>query len=423
MARFVRRRWLTGAKATVLAAVVACWFVACGGGGGGAGPTPPAPAGWVRDPANPLAFPGLAPSPATTYETAIADPSVDHDPATGTFRAWFSTTVLDRAQPGAPGRIVIKHATSSDGRVWNVQATPVLESRQSPGDWDYTHTETPSVVRNPDPAAPSSQRFLMFYAGANRDADVLAGRPADAAFPYYGIGLAYSADGTLFTRAPGLGGQAGLVLTAAMLLAGSVAGYGDGLCADPEVVVRDGALELWCSSYAERIDAGQRSPIAFGISHARSSDGLQWTLPTANPLASLFRPGDVAGGQQPAVVHDAVRGRYEMWFKNDTPAESASIPTAFFTALGFWRAVSADGITWTPDYSARDFVWRGELDYERYGLLTGAAVVRRGDVDLFYYCAWGDRSVPDPLLYTVPLQSGGSVPAVTSWSLAARAVR
>lgn len=371
---------------------------------------------------NPLLTPGIDPSPATTYEVSIADPSVLRDPDTGTWHAWYSATIFDAAIGSDPGCIVIKHATSPDGLAWTAQATPVLSSRIDPADWDYTHVETPSVVRNPDPSAPPQQRFLLFYAGGNRDADTLAGRPSLDAFPYYQIGLAYSADGTAFTRAPGIGGQDGLVLTAPMVLA-SVAGFGDGLVADPEAIVRDGQIELWCSSFAETVNGSVRSPLAFGIATARSTDGVNWTFPVGNPLPSLYKPGDLAGGQQPAVLFDAALGRYEMWFKNDTPAETATIPTAFFTAFGFWRAVSTDGLTWIPDYSARDFVRDATLDYEAYGVLTGCAVVRANGVDFLFYSAWGTRGVPDPARYSVPLQSGGLVPAVITFSVAARAMR
>ncbi len=127
-----------------------------GDGGGGA-------SGWQRSAANPLLTPGISPSPSTTYEVSIADPSVLVDDTTGIWHAWYSATIFDTAISGDPGRIVIKHATSADGQTWVVQSTPVLSSRIAPGDWDYTHVETPSVVINPNANAPSSQRFLMFY--------------------------------------------------------------------------------------------------------------------------------------------------------------------------------------------------------------------------------------------------------------------
>jgi len=92
-----------------------------------------------------------------------------------------------------------------------------------------------------------------------------------------------------------------------------------------------------------------------------SANGSAWTFPAANPLASLYKPGELAGGEQPAVLYDTGKARFEMWYKNDTAAERLLIPTDWFTAYGFWHATSADGIAWTPDYARRDFSWEGSV--------------------------------------------------------------
>ena len=197
----------------------ACWLAACSGNSAGAGGSGGSGVDWERSPSNPLLTPGIAAAPATTYEVSIADPTVLYDATSGLWQCWYSTTIFDTAIANDPGRIAIKYAHSTDGLQWTVQAAPVLSSRLgAAGDWDHTHVETPCVIRNPNGSAPAQQRYLMFYAGGNRDVDTTLGRPALAGFPYYRIGLAYSQDGTAFTRAPGLGGQAGLVLTAPMVL-------------------------------------------------------------------------------------------------------------------------------------------------------------------------------------------------------------
>ena len=390
-------------------------LVSCGGGGGGGNTPPNAPTGWQRSPSNTLLTPAKDASPATTYDQSIADPSVMYDSTDGLWKSWYSCSIADSAAPANPSQIVLKYAQSTDGVLWTAQVAPVLSSRVTVGDWDYTHVETPSVVLNPDSSAPPSHRYMMFYAGGNRDADTTAGRPLLNGAPYYQIGLAFSADGRSFVRhTPGIGGKPGLVLTYATVLAG-IPGLADGLIADPEVVVRGGTLELWCSSLA---DDASHNPLGFGICLARSTDGITWTTPAQNPLPSLFKPADVAGGQQPAVLFDATQNRYHMWFKNDTAAESALIPTSYFTAYGFWHATSIDGISWTPDYSQRDFPWKNTLDYETYGLLTGCSVVRRSGIDHMFYCSWGTRGIPDTALYQVPLTSGGLVPAVITFNLA-----
>ncbi len=392
----------------------------CGGGGDSSSPaavTPAPPTGWQRSALNPVLTPALAPAPATTYEVSIADPSVMFDSSDGLWKAWYSATIFDTAIAGDPGRVVIKYADSSDGVHWTAQAAPVISSRGASTDWDYTQVETPSVVLNPDPRAPADHRFMLFYSGGNTVSDATAGRPARSGFPYYSIGLAWSADGKAFTRdAPGVGGKPGLLLTGAAVL-GGIPGYFDGLVADPEVVVRDGALMVWCSSYAED---GARDPLAFGVSHGRSTDGHTWTYPTTNPLSSLYKAGALAGGEQPAVLFDPLGNRFDMWFKNDTAAERLLIPTDFFTAYGFWHATSPDGITWTPHYSERDFAWEPARDYETYGLLTGCSVVRRDGIDHLFYSAWGTHRIPDPARYQVPLRTGSTVPAVITFNVATR---
>ncbi|HEX3132781.1 MAG TPA: hypothetical protein VHX44_04270 [Planctomycetota bacterium] len=388
-----------------------------GCGSGGSKDDDPAPATWQRAAQNPLLIPPKSLAPATTFEVSIADPSVLYDSSDGLWKAWYSATIFDTAIASDPGRIVVKYAESTDGVHWTVQATPVISARVAPGDWDYTHVETPSVIRNPDPAAPANKRFMLFYAGGNTVTDGTGGRPLRSGYPYYAIGLAWSADGRAFTRdVPGVDNKPGLLLKASAMLA-NVTGYFDGLIADPEATVVDGTIRLWCSSYAED---SARSPLAFGISHARSTDGHAWTFPAANPLASLYKSGELAGGEQPAVLYDAGLHRFEMWFKNDTAAERLLIPTDWFTAYGFWRATSSDGVTWTPDYSIRDFAWNGSRDYETYGLLTGCSVVRHDGVDHLFYCAWGTHGIPDPTLYQVPLRSGSTVPAVITFAKATR---
>lgn len=120
------------------------------------------------------------------------------------------------------------------------------------------------------------------------------------------------------------------------------------------------------------------------------------------------------------MIFDAARNRFEMWFTNDTTAENLSITATSFTSLGFWHAVSPDGIAWTANYANRDLQWNPGSDYESLGTITGADVIRVGATDRIYYSSWGTRANPDPTIYLCPTQGGGLVPGVFILSMASR---
>jgi hypothetical protein len=385
-------------------------FASCGGkGGGDSGPAPVA--GWVRQAGNPLIVPTLTP---TTLAYGPADPSVLFDTEDNKWKAWFSWTLKDL--PSGNETMTIQYSESLDGVAWSVPQT-AFEISADANAWDRTHAETPMVIKNPNAGAPPSQKFMLWYAGANKNLAASENRPTT--FPYYQIGLAYSSDGKSFIRVtPGLNNKPGLVLTAsaAAFGVGLPGTYGDGLVADPDVIFRNNVYHMWFSSYAETVSnpvaPTGRTPLAFGIAHATSTDGVSWSFPHSNPLSSLAKSGEVAAGQQPSVLFNPTAARYEMWFSNDSAAEKASIPCSFNTVVGFWRAVSNDGVTWTPDYSKRDFTYSTQYGYEALGFLTGVKVVLVNGTYHTYYSAWGTEQIPNPSLYLCPDQQGQLISAV-----------
>lgn len=389
-----------------IAVLITIVLSACGGsGGGGSGSSPPAAVGWERQAGNPLIVPRLT---TTTLDYGPADPAVLFDTDDNKWKAWFSSTLKDIASGNET--ITIRYSESLDGIDWSNPQTAFQVASASTA-WDHTHVETPTVIKNPNPAAPANQKFMMWYAGANTTLAISENRPTT--FPYYQIGLAYSADGKSFTRhTPGLNNKPGLVLVAdAALFGANLPGvFGDGLVADPEVIYRNNLYHMWFSSFAETVPG--RTPLAFGIAHATSSDGITWSAPHANPLSTLAKPGESASGQQPSVLFNSTTSQYEMWFSNDTPAEKAAIPCSFNTVMGFWRAVSNDGVTWTPDYSKRDLTYDTQYAYESLGFLTGVEVVLDNGTYRAYYSAWGTEQIPNNSIYLCPDQQGGLIPAV-----------
>ena len=379
---------------------------ACGGSNGGGHSSIPSPVvSWERQAGNPLIVPKLT---ATTLDYGPADPTVLFDTEDSKWKAWFSSTLKNIASGSET--MTVKYSESLNGVDWS-NPQVAFQVAGDPAAWDHTNVETPSVIKNPNPVAPASQKFMMWYAGANKTLAPSENRPTT--FPYYQIGLAYSADGKSFTRhTPGLNNKPGLVLVAnAALFGTSLPGiFGDGLVADPDVIYRNNLYHMWFSSYAETVPS--RTPLAFGIAHATSNDGVTWNAPHSNPLSTLAKSGEVASGQQPSVLFNPTAAQYEMWFSNDSSVEKATIPCSFNTVKGFWRAVSSDGVSWIPDYSKRDLTYDTQFAYESLGFLTGVKVVLDNGTYRAYYSAWGTEQIPVNSAYLCPDQNGGFIPAV-----------
>jgi len=343
---------------------------------------------WSRCAVEPLATAGYR-QPDARYELSIGDPDVQYDAATGTWLAWWSTG-LAAAYADTP-QLGIKYAHSTDGVAWTVQPALTIEASTSASDWDGSKVETPSVLIVP--SNPASMRYLLFYSGAPIATKTING----AAVTWYQIGLATSADGTSFTRLPASQspyGEAGLVLKGVDAFPG-MSGVADGTVADPEIAFDGTTLHLFFSSMP--VDSND-SPLAFGISHATSTDGIHWTPSTGNPIAAL------SGSKGPSVVRDA-DGTWEMFYQNDTSADLAEVPSTFNPQLGIWRATSADLSTWTVPSTTRDLEWDGALPTEKYGwIAVGDMALVNGEYR-YYYPAFSTLAPPSPD-WVVPLQGG-----------------
>lgn len=350
----------------------------------------PPGATWKRCLNNPLVQ-GMRPAvEAGKLEWTQADPTVLYDPTDRLWKAWWSTVVFTSCATVTSQReIHIKYAESNDGISWRVQAEPVLRSHRAAGDWDYSTVETPTVIRLP--TAPAIRRFAMIYAGGNDAALAVLGQTG------WQLGVAFSPDGKHFTRIPAyespyvgrptpFSNIEGLALLASDAFPG-VAGVHRGIVADPEVIAYGGAFHLYFSSVA--VDAaGAYIPNTYGISHATSTDLVHWTAATGNPIPALW------GGGQPAILVEG--NQLTMYFGQDSEADRALIPSALFSTLGFWKATSSNGTTWTRTSSTtRDFSWLPTDSSENLGLINGAAVARGPDALVrLYYSAWGTRTQP-----------------------------
>ena len=184
-----------------------------------------------------------------------------------------------------------------------------------------------------------------------------------------------------------------------------------GVVADPTLALVDGTYHMWFSSFG----CGDGDTCAdirtFGVSHATSTDAINWTPDPANPV--------VFGAEQPSVLWNAQDCQFEMWFARDAEGEEDAVPSTFNPSLGTFRATSQDGSTWTVDES-RDFVWDGTEAGEDLGLLTGVDVAQRGRERVLFYVGMGTHQVPDG--HFIPVQtshnSDGFVPGVFGLGLA-----
>jgi hypothetical protein len=105
---------------------------------------------WQRCQADPLIEGTRPAADPGKLEWTQADPSVMYDADDHLWKAWWSTVVFaDCSQVTSDRELDIKYAESDDGVTWRIQAEPVLRSHRDPGDWDYTTTETPTVIKVP----------------------------------------------------------------------------------------------------------------------------------------------------------------------------------------------------------------------------------------------------------------------------------
>jgi hypothetical protein len=372
-------------------------------------PCGPVGSTWSRCVANPVARSGFQQSDGR-YELSIGDPDVQYDATAGLWKAWWSTG-LAASYTDTP-QLGIKYATSTDGVAWDVQPALTIESRTGTNDWDTLNLETPTLLILPN--NPPDRKYLLFYSGAGIKQTVNG-----ASIPWYQIGLAFSADGTSFTRLPvaespyatattPYGNVEGLLLLGRDAFPG-LANVADGSIADPEVAFDGTTIHLYFSSLA--VDASG-TPLAFGLSHATSTDGTHWTVAGGNPVAALN------GGKGPSIVQGA-GGSWELYFQRDTAADTRMVPSTFNPQLGIWTATSTDLTTWTVDNSARVLEWAGSYASEAYGWIAVGDMALVGGQHRYYYPAFSTL-MPPASNWVVPLQDGGFSPSLIVLDMARR---
>lgn len=200
------------------------------------------------------------------------------------------------------------------------------------------HTEYPSVLR-------TGGEYRMWYSAYGTDAAGIEG---------WRIHYATSEDGIHWTRH-------GVVLDRGASGSWEASGV-----AFPSVILRDGEYMMWY---------GGQSAGKYSIGLARSRDGVHWTRERANPVlfAEPQRHAWESGGVvDPAVVYDAKKRRYVMWFNG------------IGQQYGYGVATSADGVHWTK-HDANPVVSGGEFGaWDESGLYTIAVLEDGGSYRMYY---------------------------------------
>jgi len=220
-------------------------------------------------------------------------------------------------------------------------------------------------------------------------------------YPWYQIGVAFSADGRSFERLPAsespyAGRPTPFENIDGLVWYGSdafpnMANMHDGLVADPEVVIVDDVWHLFSSSVAVDQDY---APIAFGISHATSNDGIHWVYRPDNPVMG----GPAAIGHMGRIpLRDLLQRRQRRREGRATQRIQRHWP--YLSRL--FHGYSTDGATgeaFTTSDPNHVFSWDESFSYERYAWLTGADVALREDGYWLFYTGFSDVNPPENFL-------------------------
>ncbi len=247
--------------------------------------------------------------------------SVMYDENIGMYKMWYSALLTSMPF------LQVMYATSSDGVQWHQNlVNPVLESGTF-GEFDYSGISDPCVIYN-------GGEYKMYYTGQNGNS--------------WQTGLATSQDGIHWVKHP----------------SNPVLGLGSGWEA-----VGHGSVEVSHQNGIYRMLYSGFDGSKHMIGLATSSDGIQWTRYSGNPV---FRPS--ASGWDSFSVFASAHFVYNGQFYLSYVGKPQN---------GIGLATSPDAITWsrvrsTPVLNPGSFgTWESTI-------LTGSMVVRDGSPQFWY---------------------------------------
>ncbi|MGB8644401.1 MAG: cohesin domain-containing protein [Anaerolineae bacterium] len=245
----------------------------------------PAGLSWVKYSGNPVVTGsicglGSAMRPSIVFESA------------NNYKMYFTTV------PGNGTQIYL--ATTTDGgATWTcANGGSAVLPHGGAGAFDEVRAMTPTVIKD-------AGAYKMWYAGRN-------------AASVYAIGYATSPDGITWTKNP-----------TAVLQVGSPSTWDSQYVREPSVVKIGSTYHMWYSGTAQW-------PY-FRIGHATSTDAINWTKDSANPVLVPTAGGwDANETYSPSVVMNG--SVFEMFYSGNSNGQ-------WMTG----HASSNDGVTWTKD--------------------------------------------------------------------------
>lgn len=176
-------------------------------------------------------------------------------------------------------------ATSPDGINWTKYPSNPVFTKGSPGDWDEKWIESPAIVYDTAVSV-----FKMWYNGLNYSNWLVK------------VGYATSPNGYNWTKYAGN----------PVVNVGPGGSFDDMFIGTPAVLLKNNVYEMWYSGFSSI--SGYDT---LRIGYATSSDGINWTKYSGNPLFSTVTPPydslvDDNGPWAPDVVFDADSNKYKM---------------------------------------------------------------------------------------------------------------
>ncbi|MCB9024733.1 MAG: hypothetical protein H6625_00315 [Bdellovibrionaceae bacterium] len=345
------------------------------------GYVPPNSVNWTRFPQNLIINPSqfkMEPTGESGFN--VADPCVMFDKKSGLWHAFFSSSIesLDIQ--------VLKHAKSQDGTDWTIYNTAALEIGTT-NSWDSKSVETCAVTSIE--VSPGIYKYFLFYSGT----DTLEGGDKDI----YKMGLAVSDDLDTFTRIDSTispKGEKGLLFDSIDAFPGNP-NIISGIVTDPTLINRNGNLQMWFFCAGKN---SQDQYIDGGICYATSNDGMHWTQ---NGSQSSLLNDQTLGviAQQPTVVFNSKKNKYEMWVVIDDP-EYLPYGVPGLAVGGYYYVSSTDGINWIySNKTSYDFSWNKNLESENEGLVTGPEVVLKDGIYYLFYPSFTSQNITNTYMY------------------------